>query len=179
MDMQTFAKHARNPGRTKDDLVTMMRNAIAGGHLECAQIARETLNIQFPDWDSPRSRRGGARPTRVKFRGPARIFLSEKEAYLWLVNRMVEAHPALLRARHWETEFVAEGKCQRYFATDPSDLFPRARHLADTYNHYDRLANGWYANLVMDQNRKWKTLCKLSAVAGFQYEVDWEWQVFP
>jgi hypothetical protein len=179
VDFDKHTKLVNDPKRTREDLQQMMRNAIAKNNNEFAAIAKDTLDLRFPGWDRVSFKQGGAKPTLVRFRESEQEFPSSKEAYTWLVSRMIEACPGLFTNINWETEFVSKGIRRLYFSKDLMKMFHGSPHLADNPNNFNLLPNGWYANMDLDNDRKFNVLCKMAAVAKLKFEKDWYWHVLP
>ncbi len=89
MDIEKFKCLVTDHRRTKDELQTMLKNAISKGESEFAYVAKDQLDIRFPGWDSIRSRKGGATPTIAAFRGVEHRFDTAKEAYFWLIEKFI------------------------------------------------------------------------------------------
>jgi len=92
---------------------------------------------------------------------------------------MIEACPGLFTNINWETEFVSKGIRRLYFSKDLMKMFHGSPHLADNPNNFNLLPNGWYANMDLDNDRKFNVLCKMAAVAKLKFEKDWYWHVLP
>ncbi len=176
MDIERFVRLVSDPRRTKTELNQMRENAIQRGESEFARIVHDELNRRFPGWDEVHSKRVGATPTRVAFRGVERRFETAKGAYLWLIERFIEAHPGPFLEVSWETVFVAKGTCRLYFARNLKRMFFRTPRLASDANNYVKLTNGWYANLNLSNEQKFSILCKFAAVGKFKYE-EWAWEI--
>ena len=157
----------------------MLRNAIAKNNHEFAVIAKDKLDLRFPGWNRLSSKQGGAKPTLVRFRESEHEFPSSKEAYTWLVSRMIEAYPRIFTNINWETEYVSKGTRRLYFSENLTKMFYGSPHLADNPNNFNLLPNGWYANMDLDNDRKFAVLCKVAAVAKLEFEKDWYWHVLP
>ena len=166
IDADRFSKLLKNPARTQQDLETMRRNAIDKGNIDLAAIATDVLNDRFPGWDRPGPKRGGAIPTRAGFRSVSRDFPSEKEAYCWLIEKFIAAHPSPFTKVNWELVFFAKGRQRNYFGRNLKKMFHASPHLAETSSNYQRLSNGWYINLNLSRNEKFEILCKFAAVGG-------------
>ncbi len=176
MDIERFQKFAQDAKRTKVELLNMLKNAEDKSEEEFAGIVKDQLDLKFPGWGQVSSRRGGKTPTDVMLRGEKRHFDSAKEAYIWLIERFIAAHPETFVRINWETAFVARGKSRLYFARALGKMFPKSPHLADDPNKYARLSNGWFANLNLANREKFQLLLKFAAVAKFSSN-EWLWQV--
>lgn len=175
MDIEKFRALLNDPTKSKPDLLAMRENALrknAGGHVHAAEAA---LEVRFPGWQDVNSRRGGGQATHVTFRGRDGHFDSQKEAYVWLIERFVQFYPRPFIDLDWQTVFVAAGPRALYFAKSPAMLFGKKQHLADDPNKYQRLTNGWYTKLVLSEKQKIELLTKFGAVAGLKLGADWDW----
>ena len=177
MNIDNFKRLVTDHHRTKDELKTMLSNALNKGEAEFAHIAKDELDRRFPGWECVRSRRGGSTPTIVGFRGSDHRFETAKEAYFWLIQRFTEAHPETFTTLNWETVFVAKGKRRNYFGRDLEKMFHGSPHLADDPNNYQKLSNGWYVNLNLNNEEKFDILCKFAAVGKFDFGREWKWEV--
>lgn len=175
MDINRFLMLLQDPAKEQKDLVTMRENALARNAIEYVHAAERVLDHRFPNWRIVRSRRGGSKPTDAMFLGKKIHFDSEKDAYIWLMERFTQHYPKPFHEINWETAFVAKGKRTLYFARSLSKLFRSTPdHVADA-NKYHRLANGWYAKLVLSESQKIDLLFKFSAVANLRFGIDWDW----
>lgn len=178
MDINRFLMLLQDPAREQKDLMTMRENALARNAIEHVHAAECILNQRFPNWRIVRSRRGGSKPTDAMFLGKKIHFDSEKDAYIWLMERFTQYYPKLFNEINWATVFVAKGKRTLYFARSLSQLFSTAPdHVVDAHK-YHRLANGWYAKLVLSEPQKIHLLRKFAAVAKLRIGTDWDWDDF-
>jgi hypothetical protein len=177
MDIDRFIKLVSDPIRGREEIKTMMRNAITKGELELAKIAKDALDSRFPGWEKALHKDSGATPTLVRFNLAEKVFPTAKEAYCWLIERFVDAYPEPFIGINWETHFIGEGRTQLYFARDPKKLFRKAAYLAEDLNRFHTISNGWYVNLSLDNQKKFRILCNFAAVAKLQWERDWFWKV--
>lgn len=176
MDLERFTKLVSDPARIKADLQQMLKNALAKERPDCAAVAKDVLDRRFPGWDKVSSKRGGATPTSVSFRGARQHCPTAKEAYVWLINRFISTYPEPFVNINWETEFVAKGRNRNYFGRSPERMFRGSPHLAEDRNNYERLTNGWYVNLNLNNDQKLEILGKFAAVAKLKFD-DWSWEV--
>lgn len=175
MDIETFTRLVRT--KNKQDVVTMMRNAIGAKNLEFGLIAKEALDTRFPGWDGPSPSDSRGTPTFVRFNKQECEFATAKEAYCWLIERFIEVHPEPFNEINWETYFVGAGRSQLYFARDLKKMFHKSPHLADDHSNYRLLPNGWYINLLLSNERKFLVLCNFAGVAKLKFDVVWYWKV--
>lgn len=175
MDIDRFLGLIEDPKKTQADLVAMRDNALKKNAIEHVHLAERILDERFPRWRLPRTRRGGSKPTNVMFLGSTKNFPTEKEAYVWLMERFSQHYPQPFENIDWQTRFVAKGVRALYFARSLKNLFHTAPdHAADT-TKYHRLANGWYAKLVLSEQQKVELLMKFAAVANLRMGTDWDW----
>lgn len=175
MDINRFLMLLQDPAKEQSDLVTMRENALAKNAIEHVHLAEHVLNQRFPNWQIVRSRRGGSKPTDAMFLGKKVHFESEKDAYIWLMERFTQHYPKPFDEINWETAFIAKGKRTLYFAKNLSKLFSNSPdHVADA-NKYHHLANGWYAKLVLSEPQKIDLLFKFASVANLRIGFDWDW----
>ncbi len=176
MDIDRFRNLVQNTKYEKKDLLAFLHNAKAKDEKEFVGVVKDQLDLRFPGWDEASSRRGGRTPTDVIFRGEKRHFDSAKEAYVWLIERFIAAHPELFGHVNWETAFVAKGRSRLYFARNIGKMFPKSPHLAADRSNYARLSNGWFANMNLANREKEQLLQKFAAVARFP-ATEWRWHV--
>lgn len=175
MDIDRFLELLQDPQKKQSDLVAMRKNALAKNAIEHTHLAERALDERFPNWRSPRMRRGGSKPTDVIFLGTQKHFPSEKEAYIWLVERFTQHYPQPFEKIDWQTRFVAKGTRALYFAKSLKNLFHTAPDHAADPNKYHRLTNGWYAKLVLSEQQKVELLMKFATVANLRMGADWDW----
>lgn len=114
-----------------------------------------------------------ARQTRCVFQSEEVFFDSEKEGYVWLLERMIEKKPDVFDGRLFGA--IVCTPMRTYFARTPEALYPGNPKLASDENSYIQLSNGWFADVNMDRNRK---LTKIAQVAVCADASDWMWEVF-
>ncbi len=175
MNIDKFLQMLEDPGHTKADLMAMRENAIAKNALAHINLSERVLDARFPDWRSKTSRRGGSKPTTALFLKETRHFPTEKEAYVWLMERFVQHYPKPFETIDWETRFVAVGTRTIYFAKSLKNLVKTSPALASDPTKYHRLANGWYAKLVLSEKQKVDLLYKFGTVAGLLMGRHWDW----
>jgi hypothetical protein len=174
MDIQRFEQLVRDPGKTREDLENMKKNALAKGKPDFASIADEVLLQRFPEKGR---RSGGATPTTGTFRGRNNEFASGKDAYLWLVEQFCRYRSGTLDkyvALHTKAGARSKG---RRFAANESDLFPKGSRRQGDPTFYSKVSNGWFADTNLSHADKFATLMQLSYVCGLEYEVDWNFRV--
>ncbi len=176
MDIHRFHALLEDPARNQTDLITMRQNALHINAVEHVHAAECALDARFPNWRNPRGRRGGSHPTRVEYLGRKEYCESEKEAYIWLIERFVQHYPKPFVELDWETVFVAKGPRAMYFARSLRRLFgEKHQHLAADHNKYCQLSNGWFAKLVLSESQKLGLLRKFAELAGLRFGTDWDW----
>jgi hypothetical protein len=158
VDIERFRALLEDPSKTQEDLVTMRANALHINAIAHVHAAEAALDARFPSWRVVRNRRG-----------------SEKDAYVWLIERFVQHYPRLFDAPDGNTLYVAKGSRTMYFARSLRRLFGNKQHLAADPNKYHRLSNGWYAKLVLSDSQKLSILSKFATVAGLKFGTDWDW----
>lgn len=175
MNVDRFLDLLKDPAKTKDDLLAMRKNAIAKRSVEHVHLAERVLDERFPTWRSVTSRKGGSKPIEAMFMATRHQFPSEKEAYVWLIERFTTHYPKPFEHIDWQTAFVAKGTRTLYFAKSLTALFRTSPDLALDPQKHHRLANGWYAKLVLSEKQKVELLMKLAAVASLRIGIDWDW----
>ena len=175
MNIDKFLQMLEDPSREKGDLLSMRENAIAKNAIEFIHISERVLDARFPEWRQPVMRRGGSKPTDAMFFGNVMHFDSEKDAYVWLMERFTQRYPKPFETIDWETRFVAKGTRTLYFAKSLKNLFKTSPDLASDPTKYHRLPNGWYAKLVLNEKQKVELLMKFAAVSQLAMGKDWDW----
>lgn len=106
-----------------------------------------------------------ATPTTATFDGSRKEFLSEQEAYVWMLNRFISHEPQLFTGTASHLKYICSGaRGAIYFSQLPQDLRkPRA------------LSNGWHAELNLANSQKIRNLGKLASSTHLKYGVDWKW----
>jgi len=176
--LEKWEKDLRAPDKSQEELENMLNNAKKYGSREHAAVALDILNERFPNWNNPRTRKGGATPTTVTFKGVKREFPTAKDAYVWLIEEFITAYPEPFENVDFETYFIAKGKAHKclYFARSPERLFYTTPDLANNPSNHYRLSNGWYANVVLNNEQKRNNLMRFAAVAKLSLD-DWSWKV--
>lgn len=174
MDASEFERRARNPALSQGELETLRANALAKGNREFAAIADAVLKERF---QNGRRKSGGATPTTAKFKSVQHDFHSGKDAYLWLLERMLEFRPTLFESQDRWHQRAFRGAKRRYFARVPRELFPPDSSLAGDSNAYAALPGGWYANVNLNHEQKFELLLRLGAICQLEYPVDWDFVV--
>ena len=136
MNLENFERIVNDNRRTQIEIENMMRNALMKKKPVFAHIAFVALNKKYPGWDDQCKRRGGSRPTRVKFQDEEHIFPSGKSAYIWMVKKLIDKFPEFFDEINWETIFVAKGVKRLYFGRTPENIFFSSPHLAGDANNY-------------------------------------------
>jgi len=176
VNLEQFQAFLSDTRHTKDDLVTMRANVLVKNDVAFVHAAEAALDKRFPTWRSVIARRGGSKPTDVEFLGHKEHCDSEKDAYIWLIERFVQHYPKPFQELDWETLFVAKGPRALYFAKSVRRLFGVDRDdLASDQNKWHRLDNGWYAKLLLSEAQKLTLLHKFGSVAHLRFGVDWDW----
>jgi hypothetical protein len=88
----------------------------------------------------------------------------------------MRANPEPFAKPNWQTDFVRRGERRFYFARSAIELYPLSPHLAEDPNKVYQLANGWYADLNLNDDQKLTILMQLAVLARLQQEVDWDWE---
>ena len=176
MEWAKFTSMVHDPARTREELVQILRNVLQKEEAGYALSVKEQLDLRFPDWQKPRSRRGGNTPTVVMYRKQVRHFGTATDAFLWLVEQLIQAHPNIFDELETTKRLSIKGSARQWFAKSPEELYYFSSHLADTSAHYRKLSNGWYADVNSSNEQKRNVLVKLF------YEVegkDSDWVFLP
>ena len=175
MNIDRFLELLEDLLKKQTELVTMRENALAKNAIDHVHLAERVLDERFPNWRSSRTKKGGSKPTDTMFLGVTKHFPSEKEAYVWLMERFTQHYPQPFDKIDWQTRFVAKGVRSLYFSKSLKNLFHTSPDHASDPNKYHRLANGWYAKLVLSEPQKVDLLMKFSTVANLRMGRDWDW----
>ena len=174
MNLHRFETIVRDPCRTQADIENMRRNALDKGEIECAKIASEVLCARFPK----RSKRGGgATPTTARFLDETREFGCGKDAYLWLVAKLL-AHRADALDRylaHFQRSDSRSQGCR--FARSPLGLFPPGSKRRDNPAHCAELGSGLFADVNLSHDDKFKALIQLSFCVELEFAEHWDFRV--
>ena len=93
IDIAAFRKRAENPALDQSQLEALRENAARGGGEEYASIVDEVLAKRFP---SARGTAGTGTPTTVTLLGAVSHFGTGKDAYLWLIEKLLSLKSDLL-----------------------------------------------------------------------------------
>ena len=179
MDIETFKKTIKT--KKKEDLLTILNNTRTSKRPDAAEYedaVRHQLDQGYPGWaESKKPKQGGRTPNRATFKELSGTFETAKEGYVWLVERCIKEVPEIFSNIDSKTYRVAVGRGRNYFARSPEKLFKAWPHLAEVNSNFQRLANGWYANLNLDNDKKFDVLCRLSWLANLDFGKEWDWVV--
>lgn len=175
MDLERFQEMLDSPSMSREELLTIRANVLRKDEVQHLLAVEQVLSQRFPAWRKEPSGHGGERPTAVSFRGEHREFPSQKQAYIWLVERFIANNPKPFVDLDWETVYIVKGPRILYFAKSLRALFKHNPRLADDKRKHHRLTNGWYAQLYLSENQKLEILERLSAVAQLKMGVEWDW----
>lgn len=175
MDLEKFQEMLDSPGMSREELLAIRANVLRKDDLKHLVAVEQVLDRRFPDRRKGPSGRRGARPTVLSFRGEEREFPSQKQAYIWLVERFIAHNPRPFVDLDWRTVYIVKGPRILYFARSLRALFKQSPRLANDKNKHHRLTNGWYAQLYLSENQKVEILERLGAVAHLKMGVDWDW----
>lgn len=171
LNIEKFEQLAKNSIRTQKELINLMNNALNNGHREHANIVKDQLDKRFPNWNSPK-KVGGPTPTTAIFCGDRMDFKSGKEAYIWLIEKLIAVKPNIFSSQEKWHARVFKGSKRYYFAKEPNGLFPENIDLAESAANVEKLSSGWFANINLSHNEKFKILIGLAAICGFHYPSD-------
>ena len=175
MDLEKFQEMLDSPSMSREELLAIRANVLRKNDLKHLVAVEQVLGRRFPGWRKGPGGRGGASPTVVSPQGKKRDFPSQKQAYIWLVERFIAHNPKPFIDLDWETVYIVKGPRILYFAKSLRALFKHNPRLADDKRKHHRLTNGWYAQLYLSENQKVEILERLGGVAQFRVGVDWDW----
>ena len=175
MDLEKFQEMLDSPSMSREELLAIRANVLRKNDLKHLVAVEQVLGRRFPGWRKGPGGRGGASPTVVSFQGEKRDFPSQKQAYIWLVERFIAYNPKPFVDLDWETVYIVKGPLILYFAKSLRALFKQNPSLASEKSKHHRLTNGWYAQLYLSENQKVEILDRLGSVAHLHLGVDWDW----
>jgi hypothetical protein len=107
------------------------------------------------------------RTTRVRFRGIAEQLPTEREAYIWLLNRFLNTAGNFFESKNQVVKNVCTGpRGSVRFARSPNRM-----------HQPKELSNGWYAETCLNEGQKDRNLYLVAQLIGVSSERDYEWQV--
>lgn len=175
MEFEKFREMVETPSRSKDELLSIRANALSKDAFSHILVVEQVLEQRFPGWRNGPSSRGGAKLTVAMFQGEQREFPSQKDAYLWLIERFIARNPKPFVDLDWQTLLIAKGPRILYFAKSLRVLFRQNPDLAKDKNKHSRLSNGWYAQLILNEDQKVEILERIASVSNLRMGVDWDW----
>ena len=175
MEFEKFREMVESPNRSKEELLAIRGNALSKGAFSHILIVEQVLEQRFPGWRETPTKRGGSKPTVAMFQGEQQHLPSEKEAYLWLIECLIAHNPKPFVDLDWQTLFIAKGPRILYFAKSLRVLFRQNPDLAKDKNKHSRLSNGWYAQLILNEDQKVEILERIASVSSLRMGVDWDW----
>ena len=93
MELEKFREMVEWTNRSKEELLAMRANALRKDAFSHILVVEQVLEQRFPGWRERPTKRGGSKPTVAMFQGEQQDFPSEKEAYLWLIERFIAHNP--------------------------------------------------------------------------------------
>lgn len=171
----------KHPARTMQQLIDARKTF---DDREMKDAIEVVLDQRYPHWQSKDSRivaSGHKTPTYAQFRGKQKTFTTSKNAYIWVVEKMLNTSPNLtLGDAVFKEMFINGTHGAQYLCRAPEELFPAKskdyiRAKKDILWH--ELPNGWILNLNLSNKQKFDRLCNLAAVCDLGYEKDWSWHV--
>jgi hypothetical protein len=171
MTPQQFEATAR---RCKDrgELEQLAKNALARSRPDFAELARDLADELFP---VKVSKRKGATPSTVTFKGKTERFDTGKEGYVWLVDQFGLNHPNIYEEyQEFHTRRKTGGS---RIAQRPQDLFPEGSKRAATTSNYSKIVRGWYVDTNLNHEGKFSLLLQLSYLARLEFQTDWDFQI--
>jgi hypothetical protein len=175
MDLEAFQQMLDAPNRSQQEFLCILSNARRKNALPQVLLVERALRERYPEQGRTASGRGGSRRTTAMFHSEPHLFPSQKEAYIWLIERFVAFNPKPFVELDWETVYVVKGPRILYFAKSLKALFRQNPHLAERHNRHHRLTNGWYVQLVLNEDQKVEILVRLAALSHQRMGVDWDW----
>lgn len=165
------------PALHRSELMERWKDAKSQKDLETQRRCEEALNRGCPGWNVPdRQKHAGSRRTGAVFKDKSRDFEYAKDAYIWLVGQFARTDPGIFSDQDHRLLSFAPGKggeCN-YFARSTRVLFKRASHLAEDPTKFYRLSNGWYVNLVLNNDQKFTILTRFGGAIGVSFKKDWD-----
>ena len=114
--------------------------------------------------------------TEVRFREATACFDTQQEAYEWLLNKILAVKfdftESELREIHRRT------RTRFYIARSPGELWDKSVHLAEE-KRYKKMPGGWYANMNLDRETKFKAIRRIASAAQLKEGDDWTWDMIP
>ena len=168
----------KNSKYSLEELQVMLAGAMKDNRLDFADGLQEIIDQQYPQMtETPTSR--DSRHCSAIFHGKTRDFDTAVDAFIWLVESMIEHWPnppgALLNDSVFQ-QTVAIGKHgARYFAESPDALFPCDPERASDSRKSFQLKNGLYLNLNLSNNQKDHRLYALASACALKQGIDWSW----
>jgi hypothetical protein len=111
-------------------------------------------------------------PTTAMFRRNTVGFGSQREGYLWLLNRFAAC---VRNPRELLSNYAGSGQVRHYFGESPEDLFKAS--LVEKSGTFSMLACGWFANTNLSNLEKHKILRWIAQDLGLEERGDWSWSV--
>ena len=90
-----------------------------------------------------------------------RRFETATDAFVWLVEEIIQSHPGILEKLEATTPWSMEGHSRRWFARSPKQLYYCSPHLAANPALFRKLSNGWFVDLNSNNEHKWSVLFNL------------------
>lgn len=162
----------------KDDLIKVLLNVRVKRNVPYEDMVLAELDSRFPGWHIvKRGKSGGRTYNRATVFGETKEFETAKDGFVWLITKFVSKDPSIFDSPNSKLVRVAVGRGRNYFARSPEKLFPKSPHLAENSSSYEKLPNGWYANVNMSNAEKFRILSLLAWATKLEFEKDWNWEV--
>lgn len=165
---------------TKDDLLQVLENCKSKKLWDEIDWCKAELDRRFPDWQKPKSRRKGGRvPTRARFFADERQHESEVDAFVGLLNCLIQWQPSLFDIR---PDSQSSDRILQFVSVIQTKGGERTVDLAKTKEGLDdvraprRLLNGWWVNTTLNKEQKHLLLQRIFCYGGLEEGRDWTWK---
>lgn len=167
----------KHPERTMQQLIEARKKCDDG---ELKDAIEEILDQRFPNWQNKDAGLVASRQktqTYAHFRGKQKTFATAKNAYVWLIEEMLNACPNLTFGNVvLEQMFIKGVYGARYLARTPEEL-SKDHILAKKDILWHELPNGWILNLRLSNNQKIDRLTIFASACNLKYDEDWSWHI--
>ncbi|SFM54142.1 hypothetical protein [Nitrosomonas communis] len=170
----------RRQGTSCQELIHAYKNANNENDKDFADEIADILDERYPNWNVScisklSSMQNDQLTINVTFADQSKSFPSAKQAYIWLVEKILNNKPDKdIDDYVLNSMFIRGSHGARYLARNPAELFPRDPNRAKDSNCYHKLSNGWFLNTNLSNKQKRDKLLNLTAVYE-AYDSNWTW----
>ena len=150
---------------SREELKKMRVNAMYYGRNDLVKAVEVRLDTDFRGWRRKKAWQKAV-PTRASFKGECYDAKSQVDAYMWIFRKFFNERPDIIDNKGWQNDFVSRGRCGRFFARTPNELWEKSSHLVEE-DCWEWVNERVCANTNLSWEQKIKNVRNFAAVAGW------------